>query len=202
MKLFKVVSVVSLLFLAQSTSAAVISCEPDTFAVGTVLTNACTGVELSVEQRTDTTYSIIPAVTTATSTGDQVFGHGTDGYGWGASDANPETLRGDFDNFVDFVSIDLISNDFSDGGFLRIYDSFDNLLDEVFSGTMSINTIFTASFSRLTADIAYFRASGISGDNLNLDNLQYSASVPTPATVLLMGLGLAGVVATRRRKKA
>jgi hypothetical protein len=184
-------------FLCMTASAQV--CEPDGFATGASLTNACAGVTLLVEQRSDTVVAEIPGVTTATSTGTKVFGQTLDDFGWGASDATPETLRGNFVSPVRSVSIDLISNDTPDAGFLRVYNSSDVLLAEVLSPVLALNQVFTATVSRPNADIAYFRASGINGDNLNLDNLRYA--VPEPGSVGLLA-GVLGFLGRRRAPKA
>jgi hypothetical protein len=186
------------LFFFLSARASAVLCEPDSFAAGTPLTNACAGVTLLVEQRNDTVIAQIPGVVTATSTGTLVFGNTLDNFGWGNSDAIPETLRGNFLNPVQFVSIDLIGNDPSDAGFLRVYNSNDVLLVEVLSGFLTTDQVFPALASRPTPDIAYFRAAGINGDNLNLDNLNYA--VPEPNSIGLLTGGLLIFVARRRSR--
>jgi hypothetical protein len=78
-------------------------------------------VTLLVEQRSDTVVAEIPSATTATSTGSRVFGHTLDDSGWGNSDANPETLRGNFQPPARLINIDFIGNGgTTDVGFLRI----------------------------------------------------------------------------------
>lgn len=197
--MLKLLMAISLSAISLQAQALLITCEPDSFAAGTDMTNACAGVTLSVELRSDTVVSQVPFVAGAVSTGSRVFGHTTDAFGWGDSDADPERFRADFDMLTSFVSIDLIGNNGSDFGFLRAYDVGGSLLDEILTGQLTSGDIFTASFTRASADIAFIRAAGINGDNLNLDNLQFS-TVPEPAMFALLGIGLVGIGWSRRKK--
>ena len=191
--------VVLVFFLGLSSSwAALVTCEPDDFAPGTALTSACPGVTLTVEQRADTVLSGLPAVAGAASTGDLVFVHTTDSFGWGSNDADPETFRADFASLTDHVSIDIIGNDTTDSGFLRAYDALDNLLFEILTGALTTGQVFHASITLGGADIAYIRASGNDSNNINLDNLQFEV-VPEPGSLVLLGLGLLGLGVSRRR---
>ena len=196
------VTLTLLVSYAGPSSAAVIVCEPDDFATGTALATACAGVTLSVEQRaSDIVVSEIPAFGGA-STGTRVFGHNTDDFGWGNSDSNPETFRADFDSLTNFVSIDFIGNDSSDQGSLWIYDVSDVLLATLNTGIFSSGGIIALNYSSVFSDISYIRASGIGGDNINLDNLQFYASVPEPSSIGLMALGIFGFTLVRRRRSA
>jgi len=59
----------------------------------------------------------------------------------------------------------------------------------------------TASITRPGFDIAYILAGGNVAEAVSLDNLQVRVSdVPEPATLALLGLGLAGIAASRRRR--
>ena len=59
----------------------------------------------------------------------------------------------------------------------------------------------TESIARPGFDIAYILAGGNVAEAVSLDNLQVRVSdVPEPATLALLGLGLAGIAASRRRR--
>ena len=113
---------------------------------------------------------------------------------------------------LDFLggAVASVSADITDATFpviIEAYGSSGNLLDSSNTGgTSAIPTYETLSLSRAVADIAYVIVHD-SGNDYYVDNITYdtspSASVPAPepATLLLVGSGLAGLVFAKRRKR-
>ena len=206
-------------------SAATIIADPDGFSLGTDLTNAFSGVSLSVTgngSNNDASQQTVIAVSgfspfnnaNLATTGTQVFGKDPFNPG-GCNGCVPAVwnefafnlLRADFDNPTDFVQIDLIFRD-DDTAFLRAYDALDNLLAEIIrSGDGRADDpgeepFFTVSISRGLSDISYITAGGLGGEGAYLDNLQFNAiQVPEPATLTIFILGLVALGAALRRPK-
>lgn len=112
-------------------------------------------------------------------------------------DAGPETFNLSTGGIFDLLSIFINHVDFSDPvtwtGFLNG--------SMVASDTFNTGQGGTHNFVGLTGvDLVTFSVSGTWTDP-GFDNLTYEASsVPVPATLALMGLGLAGLGYTRKRK--
>ena len=195
------------LALALSTSishAILITVDPDDFIDGANISNAYSGITLSAidgGSNVIATSSVFSQTSLLASTGTQVFGH--DGIfveTW--ANGLLGDLRIDFIQATDFVSIDIIANDGFDPGFLQAYNSAGTLLDSFTTqGGLGAGIPETAIISTASANISYVIASGVSGNDVALDNLTYnSATVPEPATLALLSFGLLGHGIARRKK--
>lgn len=185
-------------------SAILITVDPDDFADGTDISNAFSGITLSAIDGGNNvllTSSVFSQASSLASTGTQVFGHdGIFTQTW--ANGLVGDLRIDFLQATDFVSIDIIANNGFDPGFLEAYDSSGTLLDSfVTQGDLGSGTSETASISSASANIAYVIASGLSGNDVGLDNLTYnSATVPEPTVLALLSFGLLGIGIAKRKK--
>jgi len=111
-----------------------------------------------------------------------------------------------FDMDVSFVSLTGIDVG-TDGFILSVFDIFDNLIasDTAFGTTTAgVGEFFTLSLSgsgiRKVAFSQENQDAGL-GDGMVFDNFTYdTASVPEASSILLLGLGLAGLGFTRRKK--
>ena len=184
---------------------ALIVVDADAFAEGTNLSAAFPGVTLShggggfgggpgiFAVRPDNKVEPFNA-----STGSLVFGTDTQGdFPHLFREQGFANLRADFATATDSVSIDFISNNGSDFGFLQAFDAANNLLGSYTTADLSLNQFETMTIN--ATGIAYILASGLNGASSGgLDNLKFG-TVPEPGTLALLGLAFAGLGFARRK---
>jgi len=185
--------------------ASTILVEPDLLPQGTNIRNAFPGVTLSVEGKPGAeVFAVTEYFNVLATTGSLVFGQIPEPSvavptGW---DENLGLLRAEFSSPASYVQIDLIFDD-DDIASLWAYGSSGDLLDIFTAAGDGRNPVrfATESIARPGFDIAYILAGGNVAEAVSLDNLQVRVSdVPEPATLALLGLGLAGIAASRRRR--
>jgi len=202
-RLMALFTCLALTLFTSMANAILITVDPDDFVDGTDISNAFSGITLSAidgGSNVIATTSVYSQTSLLASTGSQVFGH--DGIfveTW--ANGLVGDLRIDFMQATDFVSLDIIANNGFDPGFLEAYDSTGTLLGSFTTlGNLGSGTSETASISSSSANISYVIASGLSGNDVALDNLIYnSATVPEPSVIALLGLGLLGISVARRK---
>lgn len=155
-------------------SVGLVGAEPDEAPSGTVvnyfyptvvLSNAVTGAEVYAYDGSEF----------GAPTGTNVFAALPDrGQYWWESF---EELRADFEFNQQTVSIDVGSDDASDGGWLRAFNRFGTFLEQVNSDFLSTGQSQTLTISRPSAEIAYVIASGYPSNVTPLDNLTFSVDI-------------------------
>ncbi|MEM7794638.1 MAG: PTPA-CTERM sorting domain-containing protein [Cyanobacteria bacterium P01_C01_bin.118] len=186
----------------QSASNAATIVDPDTFAIGTVLTNAFDGVTLTTRDGLapgSNARDVLVGTDPGATTGSNVFAQDTGNPTWG--NGTFEFLRADFAGGASRVWLDFFANDAGGDSNpqLLAFDSSDNLLQTASVNFVPANEFVTLSVS--APKIAYVAAYWDEPERLQnggLDNLRYEA-VPTPA--LLPGLIGMGVAAWRKRQQ-
>jgi hypothetical protein len=205
----------TLALMSGSAFAVVMTVEPDSYALGSLIGNAYPGVTLSVDGKPASDVQVLDGFSAfngsnLATTGTSVFGQSPIHsslvpQGW---DEFNGLLRADFDNSTDFVEVDIIFDD-DDFGRLRAFDSGGALLESIFVSGDGRNPIgfATATISRSTNDIAYVLVGGDLGEAVFLDNLKFNhipdpTPVTEPTTIALLAFGLIGIGAAARRRSS
>lgn len=149
-----------------------ISAEPDLFSNGAILDNAFADLTLSNEVTNGSVWAADTFDVFVPPTGSVVFAPD-----FGAADGWRELedeLRVDFAQLQPTVSIDVGSDDSSDIGWLKAYNSAGALLEQRQTGGIPEGGSVTLTIDRPTEEIAYIVASGFDFHITPLDNLQYT----------------------------
>jgi hypothetical protein len=126
----------------------------------------------------------------------------TSGYQWFSS--NP--IIASFSSGVSLVSVDGIDVGLN-GLRINAYDAVTggNLVSfqEVFGSSVGIGEFFQVKATGNNIKrVEIFQVQNVAGDGILLDNFKFeTASVNTPASIALFTLGMAGLLAARRRKQ-
>ncbi|WP_413430103.1 Calx-beta domain-containing protein [Synechococcus sp. Cu2B8-bc1011] len=146
--------------------------EPDSFTQGTVLNSINELAVLSAIGSSISNQDVTALAQDYVSTGTLGLSSSWNGGLWNTGNAE---LRVDFALPTDEVRIDFISDDSSDFGHMRAYDSSSNLLEEYVTQDLGTGIVETMTISRTNPDIAYILASGKDGQFGYLDNLRFSS---------------------------
>ena len=201
---------VGLTVVARGAAALSIVVDPDSYPSGTDISNAFPGVTLSAigpgwSNPSGSVFSVDPSTHPTepftASTGTQSFGT-DDGLYWHIFYVPGWLeLRVDFALSAGQVTVDFISNNSADSGYLRAYDSGGSLLDTYTTASLSLNQVETATVSSGSYDIAYVLASGFGGgSSIGIDHLTAEV-IPEPATILLLGGSVTALAVGRLKRR-
>lgn len=154
--------------------------EPDTFALGTLLTSISATPELSVTLSAVQNYlgTAVTVASNGAAAARHVFaGQSSDGWStaWrtDATGVDSRRLRMDFSTPVSRVALDAIGTSAGSYGRLEVYDTSGRLLARYTTDALAAGQSETMLLERPIADIGYAIAYGHQGTAVQLDNLRF-----------------------------
>lgn len=206
-----VIAVLAVVVMAGTARAVTMTAEPDDFSPGSNISNSFDGITLSSEgtgwnNPSGGIFAVDPENDQLepfpASTGGLVFGTDDSSFPHLFRELGFLAFRADFAAPTNRVSLDFIGNDSADTGLLEAYNASGNLLGRALSPSLGLGEVANVSFQSGNDDISYILAGGQDRlSSLGIDNLQASSHAPEPATLALLGTGLAGLLILRRRRR-
>lgn len=135
--------------------------------------------------------------------GGQVASSGTGVFGPSAPESNPVTMTfASPESFVEFFFADTLT--FAGTSYtFTAFGSGGVFLENLVVPNASLGAPFYTGFVRGAADIVSIEISPSEvGENWSVDDLRFGSSVPEPASLALLGLGLSGLGFARRRGRS
>lgn len=196
---------------AVAEASALVTIEPDDYAVGTDLSSIASGVHIT-SYYGDAVHAASSYLGTA-PTGSLVFGQGWSwmpGSGFGLnnnlftdhylSDFGGDGLLIHFDQPTTYVSVLGYGPAYAQ---IWAYDAAGNRLGTSVENVLSPrDTLYfsEASYSAAAGLIAYALIGGYDSSNIEIDRLQYMSAVPVPPAFGSMAMALSGLLWWRRKK--